>query len=91
MPKIKTLDMKFLDEVFQMESGYVLDFSDRTMAAFFSDELNVDIYDMRYAIDGTSKAKRLRCFLQTCGVSFPRIRTCLRFIKLQAVLWFQHL
>ncbi|QSI33313.1 DUF3644 domain-containing protein [Variovorax sp. RKNM96] len=65
MPKIKAVDMKFLDEVFQMESGYVLDFSDRTMASFFSDELNVDIYDVRYATDGTSKAKRLRCFLQT--------------------------
>ncbi|MFZ7319748.1 hypothetical protein [Comamonas jiangduensis] len=64
MPKIKALDMKFLDEVFQMESGYVLDFSDRTMASFFSDELNVDIYDPKYAVNGTSKAKRLRCFLQ---------------------------
>ena len=52
--------MKFLDEVFQMESGYVLDFSDRTMASFFSDELNVDIYDPKYAVNGTSKAKRLR-------------------------------
>nr|AWD72292.1 hypothetical protein pH8NP2_p018 [Polaromonas sp. H8N] len=65
MPKIKALDMKFLDEVFQMESGFVLDFSDRTMASFFSDELNVDIYDVRYAANGTSKAKCLRCFLQT--------------------------
>ena len=65
MPKIIALDMKFLDEVFQMESGYVLDFSDRTMASFFSDELNIDIYDVRYAANGTSKAKRLRYFLQT--------------------------
>jgi hypothetical protein len=48
-----------------MEGGYVLDFSDRTMASFFNDELNVDIYDERYALNGTSKAKRLRCFLQT--------------------------
>ena len=65
MPKIKALDMKFLDEVFQMENGYVLDFSDRTMASFFSDELNVDIFDPQYAVNGTSKAKHLRCFLQT--------------------------
>lgn len=64
MPKIKTLDMKFLDEVFQMEGGYVLDFSDRTMSSFFSDELNVDIDDPQYFVNGTSKAKRLRCFLQ---------------------------
>ena len=65
MPKIKTIDMKFLDEVFQMEGGYVLDFNDRTMASFFSDELNIDIYDVQYAVEGTSKAKRLRCFLKT--------------------------
>lgn len=64
MPIIKTLDMQFLDEIFGMESGYVLDFSDRTMASFFRDELNVDIYDQKYAVNGTSKAKRLRCFLQ---------------------------
>lgn len=64
MPKIKTLDMKFLDEVFGMESGYVLDFSDRTMGSFFRDELNIDIDDDRYAANGTSKAKRLRCLLQ---------------------------
>ena len=56
--------MKFFDEVFQMESGFLLDFSDRTMASFFSDEFNVDIYDVRYSANGTSKAKRLRCFLQ---------------------------
>jgi hypothetical protein len=65
MPKIKTLDMKFLDEIFGMESGYVLDFSDRTMGSFFREELNIDIDDARYAVNGKSKAKRLRCFLQT--------------------------
>ena len=64
MPKIKTLDMKFLDEVFGMESGYVLDFSDRTMDSFFREELNIDIDDARYTVTGTSKAKRLRCLLQ---------------------------
>lgn len=48
-----------------MEKGYVLDFSDRTMASFFSDELNIDIYDVQYAVDGTSKARRLRCLLRT--------------------------
>jgi Restriction endonuclease len=68
MPKIKVLDMKFLDEIFQMGGGYVLDFSDRTMASFFADELNIDIYDVRYAVNGTSKAKRLRCFLQAVDV-----------------------
>jgi predicted protein tyrosine phosphatase len=63
MPNIRTIDMKLVDELFQMGSGYVLDFSDRTMASFFAEELNVDIDDPVYQEQGTSKAKRLRCYL----------------------------
>jgi Restriction endonuclease len=48
-----------------MNGGYVLNFSDRTLTRFFADELNIDIDDLAYAKDGSSKAKRLRCFLQT--------------------------
>jgi hypothetical protein len=57
--------MMFLDDVFQMGGGYVLNFSDRTFAQFFAEELNIDIDDPTYARNGTSKGKRLRCFLQT--------------------------
>ncbi|AYR23558.1 restriction endonuclease [Herbaspirillum rubrisubalbicans] len=56
--------MRFIDDVFDMGGGYVLDFSDRTFAAFFAEELNIDITEQQYYRDGTSKAKRLRCFLQ---------------------------
>ena len=55
----------FLDEIFEMGSGYVLNFSDRTFAQFFVEELNVDINAPVYAKNGSSKAKRLRCYLQT--------------------------
>jgi hypothetical protein len=48
-----------------MGGGYVLNFSDRTFAQFFAEELNIDINDPLYARDGGSKGKRLRCFLQT--------------------------
>lgn len=65
MSNIRTIDMLFLDELFDMGSGYVLDFSDRTFAQFFAEELNVDIDQDVYAKNGTSKARRLRCFLQT--------------------------
>lgn len=65
MPNIRTIDKLFLDELFEMKSGYVLDFSDRTFAQFFAEELNIDIGDRLYARDGGSKGKRLRCFLQT--------------------------
>jgi hypothetical protein len=57
--------MLFIDELFDMGGGYVLDFSDRTFAIFFAEELNIDIEDPVYEAYGRSKAKRLRCFLQT--------------------------
>ena len=61
---IRTIDILFLDELFEMQSGYVLDFSNRTFAAFFANELNIDIEDDAYCSDGTAKARRLRCFLK---------------------------
>lgn len=74
MPNIRSLDMKLVDDLFEMGSGYVLDFSDRTMSTFFVEELNVDIDDPIYQVGGTSKAKRLRCFLN--AVDLPTaIRT----------------
>ncbi len=44
-----------------MESGYVLDFTNRSFEDFFR-TLNIDIYSEKYAINGDSKAKRLRSF-----------------------------
>lgn len=60
--------MLFLDELFEMGGGYVLNFSDRSMSRFFAEELNVDIDDPTYAENGTSKGKRLRCYLQKVDV-----------------------
>ena len=68
MPNIRSIDMLFLDELFEMRGGYVLNFSDRTMSRFFAEELNVDIDDPVYAEHGGSKGKRLRCFLQKVEV-----------------------
>jgi hypothetical protein len=65
MGNIRSIDMLLLDDLFEMGSGYVLNFSDRTFTLFFAEELNIDINDPDYAKYGTSKAKRLRCFLQT--------------------------
>ena len=62
--KIRTLDMPVLDKVFGMEGGYVLDFSNRTFADFFREELQVNIDDPRWALQGESKAKRLRYYLR---------------------------
>lgn len=65
MANIRTIDLSLLDSIFQMSTGYVLDFSNRTMAQFFAEKLDIDIDDPVYQKNGTSKANRLRCFLMT--------------------------
>lgn len=65
MSNVHSIDMMFLDDIFDMGGGYVLNFSDRTFAQFFAEELNIDIDDPIYSRTGGSKGKRLRCFLQT--------------------------
>lgn len=69
MSSLRSIDMRLLDDLFEMSGGYVLDFSDRTFRDFFADELNIDIDDSTYAREGTSKAKRLRCFLRSVDSS----------------------
>jgi predicted protein tyrosine phosphatase len=70
---IATIDMRIIDELFEMSSGYVLDFSDRTFAEFFETEIGVDIDAPRYHAEGSSKAKRLRYFLKLSDAN-TRIR-----------------
>lgn len=47
---------KFLD----MSGGYVLNFSDRTFGDFVFDTISIDIHDLKYTANGTSKANKLR-------------------------------
>jgi hypothetical protein len=70
---IAAIDMRVVDELFEMSSGYVLDFSDRTFAEFFQTEIGVDIDAPRYHAEGSSKAKRLRYFLKLSDAN-TRIR-----------------
>jgi len=76
MPKIKPFDMKLLDLLFEMEGGYVLDFSNATFSRFFLGELEIDIDDQLFTADGTSKAKRFRCFLNLADT-----QTCVRALR----------
>ena len=64
MANVRQIDFIFLDDLLEMESGYVLDFSNKTFSAFFAQELNIDIDNPAYQDRGTSKANRLRCLLQ---------------------------
>ncbi|ERT19644.1 hypothetical protein O162_04445 [Pseudomonas putida SJ3] len=76
MPKIKAFDMKLLDLLFEMEGGYVLDFSNATFSRFFLGELEIDIDDQLFTADGTSKAKRFRSFLNLADT-----QTCVRALR----------
>ncbi len=62
MSILKETDKKILEKVFNMEKGYVLDFSDRTIEEFFKNEFGISIYDEKYDLDfpSKSKANRLR-------------------------------
>lgn len=64
MDHLRPIELKLIDELTGMSSGYVLDFSNPTFAEFFRSEVNTDIYDDAYAKLGNSKGKRLRAFLQ---------------------------
>lgn len=79
MGNIGSIDMMFLNDVFGMGGGYVLNFSDRTFSEFFREELQIDIDDPLYARNGGSKAKRLRCFLQT--VDKPTVARALKALS----------
>lgn len=77
--KLKSIDIKLLDEIFEMDGGYVLDFSNRTFSEFFNEELGINIDDPSYDASGTSKAKRLRFYLRQASTD--------NVIKVMLALW----
>lgn len=62
MSRLKTNEKQILEKLFQMGSGYVLNFSDRTMGEFFEDNLGIDIYADIYRYASGSKANCVRGF-----------------------------
>lgn len=66
---LKSIDIKLLDEIFEMGGGYVLNFSNRTFSEFFNEELEINIDDPCFDVDGTSKAKRLRFYLRQANTT----------------------
>lgn len=64
MSKFTDREQRRLERLFEMEGGYVLNFSDKTFATFFKKTIGKDIHHKKYCINGTSKAKKLRTFWQ---------------------------
>ena len=60
MANLTTIEKQILGKVFQMESGYVLNFSDRTIREFFRDDVGINIYAQKYNYASGSKANRVR-------------------------------
>ena len=60
--KFEIQGKKIIEKFLGMDSGYVLNFSNRTFSDFFVENFKINIYDDKYADRGESKAKRLRTF-----------------------------
>lgn len=60
--KFEIQEKKIIEKFLGMDSGYVLNFSNRTFSDFFIENFKINIYDDKYADRGESKAKRLRTF-----------------------------
>lgn len=55
-------DKQILENILDMKSGYVLDFSNRSFQEIVNDATGLDIYLEKYQDKGTSKANLLRSF-----------------------------
>ncbi|MDO8675235.1 MAG: abortive infection family protein [Candidatus Omnitrophota bacterium] len=64
MSNLSNIEKRKLEKILGMESGYVLNFSNRTFAEFVSDSTGKDIDDVKYSNASCSKANRLRAFWQ---------------------------
>ena len=69
MSNLTNLEKQIFEKLFDMKSGYVLDFSNNSFQEFIKTGVNIDIFDEKYekACDDSgyancSKANRLRCF-----------------------------
>lgn len=62
--RLITQQRKVFDEIFESGGGWVLDFSDRTMAEWFEEVIGIKIFVDEYQQDGGSKGKTLRGFTE---------------------------
>jgi len=62
MSDLTSIEKMKIEKYLGMESGYVLDFSNRTFQDFILENTGLDIYDDKYNYASGSKANRLRAF-----------------------------
>jgi hypothetical protein len=88
MSDINTFQQQLIEKLFQMERGYVLDFSNSTIANFFYKELEIDIYDEKYNMNGDSKANRLREFfsVENNNIAGIAINKLIEYIETKIII-----
>ena len=60
MATLSVRERAFLEDLFQMSGGYVLNFSSATFGQFVATAIGVDVWEERYGYGSGSKANRLR-------------------------------
>ncbi|MDD4504913.1 MAG: hypothetical protein PHE60_00895 [Sulfurospirillaceae bacterium] len=64
MAGLRSIEKKYFEDLFSMQTGYVLpdSLTNSAFSELFRDCINIDIYQNKYSFNGDSKAKRLRAF-----------------------------
>jgi hypothetical protein len=64
MADLSSIEKSKFEKLFDMNTGYVIDFSNRTLSEFIRENTGIEIYDSKYDYASGSKANRLRAFWQ---------------------------
>lgn len=62
MANLSSIEKLKIEKLFDMGTGYVIDFSNRTFSEFVLENMGIEIYDSKYEHGSGSKANRLRAF-----------------------------
>lgn len=86
MSDITNIEKRSFETLFNMPSGYVLDFSNRTFDEFVVDSTGLSILEDKYNVTGDSKAKRLRAFwtLEPNDVVAKLLRDLLQCVSMES-------
>lgn len=64
MADLKSIEKKYIEDFLEMDSGYVLDFSNNTFERFIYDSINIKIYEGKGYEEYCSKANKIRLILK---------------------------
>lgn len=88
MATLTTNEKQILEKLFQMNGGGVLNFTHRTMAEFFKDDVGIDISEEKYNYSSGSKANLMRGFWMASDDTLvaKAIKLLLSYIENQIIL-----